>query len=70
MSDSTQVPERDETPAVPTEECDLIMKGGIASGVVYGSAIEVLARRYRFRSIAGTSAGAIAAVVTAAVGQE
>ncbi|MEL7463987.1 MAG: hypothetical protein AAFN79_07965 [Pseudomonadota bacterium] len=42
------------------------MKGGIASGVVYGAAINVLARRYRFRSIAGTSAGAIAAVVVAA----
>ncbi|HEV8262710.1 MAG TPA: hypothetical protein VGQ19_18390, partial [Burkholderiales bacterium] len=42
------------------------MKGGITSGVVYPRAIGVLARQYRFKSIGGTSAGAIAAVVTAA----
>jgi predicted acylesterase/phospholipase RssA len=46
--------------------CDLIMKGGITSGVVYPKAISLLAAKYRFRSIGGTSAGAIAAVVTAA----
>lgn len=50
----------------PTNECDLVMKGGIASGVVYGSAVKRIAQDYRFRSVAGTSAGAIAAVVTAA----
>ncbi|MFL5518886.1 MAG: hypothetical protein ACJ8DJ_22230, partial [Gemmatimonadales bacterium] len=42
------------------------MKGGITSGVVYPFAITELAKRYRFRSIGGTSAGAIAAAVTAA----
>jgi len=46
--------------------CDLVMKGGITSGVVYPLAILELARAYRFRSIGGTSAGAIAAAVTAA----
>lgn len=46
--------------------CDLVMKGGIASGVVYPRAIARLAGHYRFQSIGGTSAGAIAAVVTAA----
>ena len=46
--------------------CDLIMKGGITSGVVYPFAITELARRYRFASIGGTSAGAIAAGVAAA----
>lgn len=46
--------------------CDLVMKGGITSGVVYPKAISRLAREYRFRSIGGTSAGAIAAAVTAA----
>jgi predicted acylesterase/phospholipase RssA len=46
--------------------CDLVMKGGIASGVVYPLAIVELASRYRFRSIGGTSAGAVAAAVTAA----
>ena len=46
--------------------CDLVMKGGIASGVVYPRAIARLAEHYRFQSIGGTSAGAIAAAVTAA----
>jgi predicted acylesterase/phospholipase RssA len=50
----------------PTDECDLIMKGGITSGIVYPAAVLRLARRYRFRSIGGASAGAIAAAVTAA----
>ncbi len=49
----------------PTE-CDVIMKGGIASGVVYPLTICKLATRYRLRSIGGTSAGAIAAVMAAA----
>ena len=47
-------------------ECDLIMKGGITSGVVYPVAIEVLATKYRLRSIGGSSAGAIAATIAAA----
>jgi predicted acylesterase/phospholipase RssA len=42
------------------------MKGGVASGLVYPYAILELARTYRFRSIGGTSAGAIAAALTAA----
>lgn len=46
--------------------CDLVMKGGIASGVVYPTAIAKLSCHYRFQSIGGTSAGAIAAAVTAA----
>jgi predicted acylesterase/phospholipase RssA len=46
--------------------CDLVMKGGIASGVVYPEAIAQLSHHYRFQSIGGTSAGAIAAAVTAA----
>lgn len=52
--------------AKPSEECDLIMKGGITSGVVFPRAITELATRYRFMRIGGTSAGAIAAVMTAA----
>lgn len=47
-------------------ECDVIMKGGITSGVVYPLTICKLATRYRLRNIGGTSAGAIAAVVAAA----
>jgi predicted acylesterase/phospholipase RssA len=45
--------------------CDLVMKGGITSGVVYPPAIFALAGQYRFKNIGGTSAGAIAAAITA-----
>lgn len=48
------------------KECDLVMKGGITSGVVYPMAIKRLAHVYRFRSLGGASAGAMAAVVAAA----
>lgn len=50
----------------PDRECDLVMKGGITSGVVYPPAILKLAAHYRLRRIGGTSAGAIAATATAA----
>ena len=50
----------------PERECDVVMKGGITSGVVYPHAICELARAYRLVSIGGTSAGAIAAVGAAA----
>ena len=46
--------------------CDLVMKGGITSGIVYPLAACELARTYRFRSIGGSSAGAIGAVLVAA----
>ncbi len=47
-------------------ECDVVMKGGITSGVVYPGAIVQLSKRFRFRNIGGTSAGAIAAAVAGA----
>jgi predicted acylesterase/phospholipase RssA len=50
----------------PTQECDIIMKGGITSGVVYPLAVVELAKTYRLRNIGGTSAGAIAAALAAA----
>lgn len=50
----------------PDQECDIVMKGGVTSGVVYPYALLELARVYRFRSIGGTSAGAIAASFAAA----
>jgi Patatin-like phospholipase len=50
----------------PTAECDLVMKGGITSGVVYPRAAGHLAERYRFRRLGGASAGAIAAAFVAA----
>lgn len=46
--------------------CDLVMKGGVASGVAYPTAIAELSCHYRFQSIGGTSVGAIAAAITAA----
>lgn len=52
--------------ANPTKECDVIMKGGITSGVVYPLAVVELAQNYRLRNIGGTSAGAIAAALAAA----
>lgn len=48
------------------KECDIIMKGGITSGLVYPKAIKTLSDSYVFRCIGGTSAGAVVAVVTAA----
>lgn len=50
----------------PGGDCDLIMKGGITSGVVYPRAACTLAQTRRFRSIGGASAGAIAAAAVAA----
>ena len=46
-------------PRAPTRECDMIMKGGITSGVVYPRTAVELASQYRFRRLGGTSAGAI-----------
>jgi len=46
--------------------CDLVLKGGVTSGVVYPLAVAELARTYRFQSIGGTSVGAIAAAAAAA----
>src|SRR5918995_4488037 len=43
-------------------DCDLVMKGGITSGIVYPLAACELARQYRFRSIGGSSAGATRAL--------
>jgi predicted acylesterase/phospholipase RssA len=51
--------------SIPTE-CDIVMKGGITSGVVYPKLVATLAARYRFRNVGGASAGAIAAAATAA----
>ncbi len=50
----------------PIFECDVILKGGITSGVVYPPAITELARTHRLRRIAGSSAGAIGASAAAA----
>ena len=52
--------------ASPARECDIVMKGGITSGVIYPLAVCELAGVYRLRNIGGTSAGAIAATAAAA----
>lgn len=50
----------------PESSCDIVLKGGITSGVVYPLGLVALARKYRFSNIGGTSAGAIAAAAAAA----
>lgn len=52
-------------PQGPARECDLVMKGGVTSGVVYPAALLELKDHYRFRSVGGASAGAIAASAAA-----
>jgi hypothetical protein len=46
--------------------CDLVMKGGVTSGIVYPRLASRLARDFQFKNIGGTSAGAIAAAACAA----
>jgi predicted acylesterase/phospholipase RssA len=46
--------------------CDVVMKGGITSGVVYPLAVTELATKYRLKNVGGASAGAIAAGIAAA----
>src|SRR5260221_6735616 len=50
----------------PEKFCDIVLKGGITSGVVYPLALVSLAEKYRFSNIGGTAAGAMAAVAAAA----
>jgi predicted acylesterase/phospholipase RssA len=46
--------------------CDIVMKGGITSGIVYPAAVAEIAKTFIFKNVGGTSAGAIAAALTAA----
>jgi len=46
--------------------CDLTMRGGVASAIVYPLAACGLAEHYVFRRIGGSSAGAVSAAATAA----
>ncbi|MBA4370679.1 MAG: SuhR protein [Coriobacteriaceae bacterium] len=62
---NTEDPERAYSEKPPLE-CDLIMKGGITSGVIYPLGVCRLAETYRLRNVGGTSAGAIAAGMAAA----
>lgn len=60
----TPDPLREQPPA--DRYCDLILNGGVASGVVYPWALHELARHFRFHSIGGNSVGAMAAALGAA----
>ena len=67
MSTPANLPAAENSPQPPVQRfCDIVMKGGITSGVVYPPAIVELSKTYTFKNIGGTSAGAIAAAVTAA----
>jgi deferrochelatase/peroxidase EfeB/predicted acylesterase/phospholipase RssA len=56
-----------ETAAAPPDRfCDIVMEGGVTSGIIYSSAVAELAKSYRFKSIGGSSIGAFAAALTAA----
>jgi predicted acylesterase/phospholipase RssA len=57
---------REDFPVANLPFCDLVMKGGITSGVVYPLAICEIAKKRQLKSIGGTSAGAIAAAAAAA----
>jgi hypothetical protein len=48
------------------EECDIVMEGGVTSGVVYPTFVARLAKKFTLRSIGGASVGAIAAIAAAA----
>ena len=52
--------------APPDRFCDLVLTGGVTSGIVYPLALLELARHYRFKNIGGSSAGAMAAALAAA----
>ncbi len=58
-------PSGDDT-APPDRYCDLVMEGGITSGILYPPAVAALAEHYRFKNIGGSSIGAFAAAVAAA----
>ncbi len=64
--EATQVKNGETADEAPLPFCDLVMKGGVTSGVIYPKLIARLATKYRFKNIGGTSAGAIAAGACAA----
>lgn len=46
--------------------CDLVMEGGVTSGIIYAAAVVELSKEYRFCNIGGSSIGAFAAALAAA----
>jgi predicted acylesterase/phospholipase RssA len=45
--------------------CDLVLKGGVTSAVIYARFLRTLSASYRFKRLGGTSAGAIGAAIGA-----
>jgi predicted acylesterase/phospholipase RssA len=66
MAETLDTPNKLVSPPQELLECDIVMAGGVTSGIIYPGAVAMIARRYLFRSIGGTSVGAIAAAATAA----
>lgn len=66
MADKSHPAQGRSNPPHATADCDVVMKGGITSGVIYPPLVARLAERFRLRNIGGTSAGAIAAAAAAA----
>jgi len=46
--------------------CDLVLEGGLVSGLIHPAAVIQLSRTYSFRKVGGASAGAFVAAATAA----
>lgn len=57
---------KQRVPLDPARVCDVVMKGGITSGVIYPGVLHEIAMTYRIKGIGGASAGAIGAAVGAA----
>src|SRR5688500_4685310 len=51
---------------MPPRYCDVVMKGGVTSGILYPPALAELSATYCFRNLGGTSIGAVAAAFAAA----
>jgi deferrochelatase/peroxidase EfeB/predicted acylesterase/phospholipase RssA len=63
-ADDTQGTWTDNAPS--DRFCDIVMEGGVTSGIIYASAVSELAKSYRFNCIGGSSIGAFAAALAAA----
>jgi hypothetical protein len=67
MSTAEEAVPSEATPSgPPVAECDVVMKGGITSAVVYPEALCAIGSTYRIRGVGGASAGAIGAALGAA----
>ena len=62
----TKAPASNQAETKALLSCDIVMAGGVTSGIIYPGAVAKIAERYSFHCIGGTSVGAIAAAATAA----